>query len=88
MNVDFFDPRRQGVPTLDSPRRHVAIWDELEGRAEIVVVATVKDAVESVKSKHAHSGAMAFVVGSLYQAGAASVVLADAVALSPDGVTL
>jgi hypothetical protein len=74
-NTDFLDLREVDSAAIESPHHHAAKWKEIEEAAEVAVVDTVKEAIGFVRNRYENKGAVAFVVGSTYQAGAALVLL-------------
>jgi folylpolyglutamate synthase/dihydropteroate synthase len=56
-------------------QRLAAKWEKSCTASAVTVENSVKDAMDTVRSKYDHRGAQILVVGSVYQAGAVIVML-------------
>lgn len=60
---------------MESAEQHACQWGLIEGGANIATAYSIADAIELVRKTYRFSGARIFIAGSVYQAGAASIIL-------------
>ena len=60
---------------MESAQQHACQWKVLEEGATIATAYSISDAIELVRETYQFSGARILIAGSVYQAGAASIIL-------------
>jgi hypothetical protein len=73
--LDFFDPRNSHKPSLEGLQQSAVKWESFKPGMEFTVEDSVKNAMDTVQSRYHNRGAQILVVGSVYQAGAAIILL-------------